>query len=138
MNNLFSTRFVRNFHNMDSTSPFVIATDSNGKIVLAQPFNMSKISKLAAIFDNIKDGLPFQAESKPFVADKEEEFDEHFNLVVKEVGELASNNPDALELLNEFSWKGMIALMATKLEADYTKPPKFRAKFMINLKAKEH
>jgi hypothetical protein len=37
MNNLFSTRFVRNYHNMDSLSPFVIATDSNGKIVFAQP-----------------------------------------------------------------------------------------------------
>ena len=36
-NNLFSTRFVRNYHNMDSLSPFVIATDSNGKIVFAQP-----------------------------------------------------------------------------------------------------
>jgi hypothetical protein len=31
----------------------------------------------------------------------------------------------------------MIGIMVTKLEIDYTQSPKFRAKFMINLKSKE-
>jgi hypothetical protein len=35
LNNLFSTRFVRNFHNAESTSPFLILTDADGKIVMS-------------------------------------------------------------------------------------------------------
>jgi hypothetical protein len=31
---------------MDSLSPFVIATDSNGKIVFAQPVETNKLEKL--------------------------------------------------------------------------------------------
>ena len=35
MNNLFSTRFARNRHNMDSIAPFVIGTDANGLIAFS-------------------------------------------------------------------------------------------------------
>jgi len=35
------------------------------------------------------------------------------------VGELASQNPEGLEILKDFSWKGVIAIMITKLKVDY-------------------
>ena len=59
-------------------------------------------------------------------------------MVVKEVGELASKVPGAMELLSEFSWKGVIAIQLTNLKIDYQQAPSFKAKFMINVKAKEH
>lgn len=99
MNNLFSTRFVRNYHNMDSLSPFVIATDSNGKIVFAQPVETNKLEKLQKVFNSLNEGKPAELNLKPFIASTEEQFDEHFNLVLKEVGELASNIPEAMDLL---------------------------------------
>jgi hypothetical protein len=40
-------------------------------------------------------------------------------MVVKEVGELASKVPGAMELLSEFSWKGVIAIQLTNLKIDY-------------------
>ena len=122
---------------MDRLSPFVIATDSSGKIVFSQPVDIKKLDKLSAVFENIKEGKPAHLDSKPFIPSTEEQFDEHFNFVTKEIGEMASNNSEAMDLLSEFSWKGMIAIMNTKLEIDYTQQPKFRAKFMLNLKAKE-
>jgi hypothetical protein len=75
MNNLFSTRFVRNQHNMDSLSPFLIATDSDGKIAFAQPVKTSKLDKITEYFDNIKANKTVKAESKPYVVSTEEEFD---------------------------------------------------------------
>lgn len=35
LNNLFSTRYVRNLFNVDGSAPFVIITDSFGKIAFA-------------------------------------------------------------------------------------------------------
>lgn len=43
LNNLFSTRYVRNSFNAESTSPFLILTDSNGKIAFAEPINTKKL-----------------------------------------------------------------------------------------------
>jgi hypothetical protein len=115
----------------------VIATDANGKIIFAQPVESNKLEKLSKVLNTLNEGKPAELDSKPFIVSTEEQFDEHFNLVLKEVGELSSNHPEAMDLLSEFSWKGMIAIMITRLEIDYTQSPKFRAKFMLNLKAKE-
>jgi hypothetical protein len=41
-------------------------------------------------------------------------------------------------LLKEFGWKGMIGIMRTRLQIDYKKSPTFKARFVVNLKAKEH
>jgi hypothetical protein len=37
VNNLFSTRYVKNQNNADNSTPFVIITDTNGKIAFAEP-----------------------------------------------------------------------------------------------------
>jgi hypothetical protein len=60
---------------MDSLSPFVIATDQDGKIAFAQPVKTSKLDKITEYFDNIKANKPVKAESKPYVVSTEEEFD---------------------------------------------------------------
>lgn len=99
MNNLFSTRFVKNIHKAQSSSPFLIATDSKGKIALCEPTNGQKLHKIPKFIDNINAGLPAVVEKMPFVQVPEEEFESHFNSVVKEVSELASQNEEALELL---------------------------------------
>jgi len=59
-------------------------------------------------------------------------------MVVKEIGELASKTPGALDLLKEFAWKGVIGIQLTKLKVDYKLSPSYKAKFIINIKAKEH
>ena len=46
MNNLFSTRFVRNLHSAESTAPFLILTDSEGKIALSEPVDTKKLDKI--------------------------------------------------------------------------------------------
>lgn len=125
LNNLFSTRFVRNRHNMDSNTPFVIATDANGKIVFSQPVDTKKLDKLTKVFNNIKEGKPAIIENHPLVPSSEEAFEVHFNKVVKELGELASHNPESLDLLKDFGWKGVIAIMITRLEVDFNKSPTF-------------
>ena len=47
-----------------------------------------------------------------------------------------SKTPEALEFLKEFAWKGVIAIQLTNLKVDYKKQPTFKAKFMINVKAR--
>jgi hypothetical protein len=136
LNNLFSTRFVRNSHNAESTAPFVVITDAQGKIAFCQPINMKKIHKLASIVDNVNQGKPPRVNKKPFVDDAD--FDSHFNTIVEEIGELAVNNPEAMELLKHFDWKGVIAIHLKRVGTDSKVRPQHMAKFMVNLKAKEH
>ena len=97
-----------------------------------------KLEKIVKAVDGLKVGKPNALAKEPFVEVPEEQFEEHFNIVVKEIGELASKTPEALELLKEFAWKGVIAIQLTKLKVDYKMPPTFKGKFMINFKAKEH
>jgi hypothetical protein len=129
---------VRNFHNADSTSPYLILTDADGKIVMSQPVDTKKLDKIVKAVDDVKAGNPNALVKEPFVEAPEDQFEEHFNMVVKEIGELASKTPEALELLKEFAWKGVIAIQLTNLKVDYKLPPTFKGKFMINVKAKEH
>jgi hypothetical protein len=86
----------------------------------------------------VKEGETIILEKQPFIEIPEEDFENHFNLVVKELGELASKTPGALDLLKEFAWKGVIAISLTELKVDFKLAPAFKAKFMINVKAKEH
>ncbi len=37
VNNLFATRYLRNIHSSESTAPFLILTDKDGKIALSAP-----------------------------------------------------------------------------------------------------
>ena len=97
-----------------------------------------KLEKIVKAVDDLKAGNPNALAKEPFVEVPEEQFEEHFNMVGKEIGELASKTPEALELLKEFAWKGVIAIQLTKLKVDYKMPPTFKGKFMINVKAKEH
>lgn len=138
MNNLFSTRFVRNFRSAESTAPFLILTDSEGKISFSEPIDTQKLQKLTEYVDKVKEGETIILEKQPFIEIPEEDFENHFNLVVKELGELASKTPEALDLLKEFAWKGVIAISLTELKVDFKLAPAFKAKFMINVKAKEH
>ena len=110
MNNLFSTRFVRNFHNAESTSPFLILTDSQGKIALSEPVDTKKLQKIGEYVEKVNQGASLILEKQPFIETPEEEFENHFNMVVKEIAELASKTPGALDLLKEFAWKGVIAI----------------------------
>lgn len=79
MNNLFSTRFVRNTHNMDSNTPFVIATDANGLIAFCQPVDTKKLEKLGKVLNNINLGKPAIIENHPYIQTTEEAFEVHFN-----------------------------------------------------------
>jgi hypothetical protein len=49
MNNLFSTRYVRNISNSDSTSPFLIITDAQGKVAYANAVDTKKLHKIPII-----------------------------------------------------------------------------------------
>jgi len=95
-----------------------------------------KLDKIVKAVDDLKAGKPNALAKEPFVEVSEEQFEEHFNMVVREIGELATKTPEALELLKEFAWKGVIAIQLTKLKVDYKMPPTFKGKFMINVKAK--
>ena len=64
---------------------------------------------MRAVVD-LKAGNPNALVKEPFVEVPEDQFEEHFNMIVKEIGELASKTPEALELLKEFAWKGVIAI----------------------------
>lgn len=44
VNNLFSTRYVRNVENINSTTPFIIITDKDGLIKYSGP--VKKIEKI--------------------------------------------------------------------------------------------
>jgi len=57
MNNLFSTRFVRNFHNAESTAPFIILTDENGKIAMSEPVDTKKLSQIVEAVDKVNSGI---------------------------------------------------------------------------------
>ena len=51
MNNLFSTRYLRNTCSAESTAPFIILTDSTGKVAFSQP--VSRMEKIESIIANI-------------------------------------------------------------------------------------
>ena len=69
-----------------------------------------KLDKFVKLVDQINAGNLSATVKDPFVDATEEQFEEHFNMVTKEIGELASKYPEALDLLKEFAWKGVIAI----------------------------
>jgi hypothetical protein len=58
MNNLFFTRFVRNLHNAESSAPYLILTDSNGKIAMSEPIDTKKLSQISEAVDKVNSGIP--------------------------------------------------------------------------------
>lgn len=82
-------------------------------------------------------GLSPRPEKKPFVEADSSAFDEHFEMIVGEIGGLATKSPEAMELLKHFSWKGLIAIKLQRINVKNC-DKRHKATFMINLKAKEH
>jgi len=135
MNNLFSTRFVRNYHQVEETAPFLVLTDNKGHIAFAEPLKPKHFSKIGEYVANVAAGKPAKTISKPFVPDRED-FELEFDKVLDEVASVAQGNEEALKLLQKFDWKGVIATHVKEIAADIKTKPKHKVRFLINLKAK--
>ena len=129
---------MRNTHNAESTCPFVILTDSEGKIAFCEPVPTKRVHKIGKILENLNQGLPPVKEKRAYVEMEDAVFEEHFNKVISEVSLLAVEHPEAMELLKHFEWKGVIAIHLKRLSVNPSIKPKHMATYMVNIKAKDH
>jgi hypothetical protein len=110
LNNLFSTRYVKNMRSAESSKPFVIITDSEGRIGFSEPVGVDKVGKIGGYVQRVKEGKQGKKEKKPYVAADEQEFDRRFNDMVDKIASLAANTEGGVELLKKFEWKGMTCI----------------------------
>ena len=56
VNNLFSTRYVRNTCNAGSTTPFIVLTDSNGTIAYSSAVAIDKMKRIDKAIKAVAEG----------------------------------------------------------------------------------
>eukprot|EP00347_Sterkiella_histriomuscorum_P003712 403363236 len=142
INNLFSTRYVKNVESANSYTPFLIVTDNSGKIVFSKPAKkIEKFeSKLKDLYINGNPDSFIVKSKKPFVEMNQQDYHEYLNEYLEVFSTFFTRHeeehPNLRNALKTFPWKGVIVLSVKQLLSDLSQKPVFKATFIVNLKAK--
>eukprot|EP00347_Sterkiella_histriomuscorum_P009151 403342324 len=122
INNLFSTRYVKNVESANSYTPFLIVTDNSGKIVFSKPAKkIEKFeSKLKDLYINGNPDSFIVKSKKPFVEMNQQDYHEYLNEYLEVFSTFFTRHeeehPNLRNALKTFPWKVNLKAKAQELQ----------------------